>query len=198
MSKLHYACNTLRLTSADCCLNWMFLFWYLPASAVSPSRIICIYPANKTVFVKYLGRSFTATNPYKTDDNRPDKHHQCLRQRPQRGSRSQWESAQLFQCLLLHRIRGIPGPWSALNVASKTVLIPFSLYIDSYWLCRACWLLPGLEILWGICTFAQSRVANVSHLYALRFLVGMLEAPVFAGTHFILGTYLPSNIMFES
>ncbi|EYE91867.1 MFS general substrate transporter [Aspergillus ruber CBS 135680] len=51
------------------------------------------------------------------------------------------------------------------------------------------WLLPGLEVLWGICTFAQSRVANVSHLYALRFLVGMLEAPVFAGTHFILGAW---------
>ncbi|KAF7588860.1 hypothetical protein BBP40_005078 [Aspergillus hancockii] len=48
------------------------------------------------------------------------------------------------------------------------------------------WLLPTLEILWGICTFAQSRVTNVSQLYALRFLVGMLEAPVFAGTHFIL------------
>lgn len=51
------------------------------------------------------------------------------------------------------------------------------------------WLLPGLEVLWGICTFAQSRVTNVNQLYALRVLVGMLEAPVFAGTHFILGTY---------
>ncbi|KAJ5646662.1 MFS general substrate transporter [Penicillium lividum] len=39
------------------------------------------------------------------------------------------------------------------------------------------WLLPGLEVLWGICTFAQSRVTNVHQLYALRFLVGMLEAP---------------------
>lgn len=54
---------------------------------------------------------------------------------------------------------------------------------------RARWLLPGLEILWGICTFAQSRVTNVHQLYALRFLVGMFEAPVFAGTHFILGEH---------
>lgn len=53
------------------------------------------------------------------------------------------------------------------------------------------WLLPTLEVLWGICTFAQSRVTNVHQLYALRFLVGMLEAPVFAGTHFILGTPFP-------
>lgn len=52
---------------------------------------------------------------------------------------------------------------------------------------RARWLLPSLEILWGICTFAQSRVTHVNQLYALRFLVGMFEAPVFAGTHFILG-----------
>ncbi|KAJ5173128.1 hypothetical protein N7492_005721 [Penicillium capsulatum] len=48
------------------------------------------------------------------------------------------------------------------------------------------WLLPGLEVLWGICTFAQSRATDVNQLYALRVLVGMLEAPVFAGTHFIL------------
>ncbi|KAI0001246.1 MFS general substrate transporter [Xylariaceae sp. FL0662B] len=45
------------------------------------------------------------------------------------------------------------------------------------------WLLPSLEILWGVCTFAQSRVTNVHQLYTCRFLVGMLEAPVFAGTH---------------
>jgi hypothetical protein len=46
-----------------------------------------------------------------------------------------------------------------------------------------------LEVLWGVVTFAQSRVTNVHQLYALRFLVGMLEAPVFAGTHFILGSF---------
>ncbi|KAF5865977.1 hypothetical protein ETB97_001555 [Aspergillus alliaceus] len=51
------------------------------------------------------------------------------------------------------------------------------------------WLLPSLEILWGVCTFAQSRVANVSQLYVIRFLVGMFGAPVFVGTHFILGSW---------
>lgn len=60
-------------------------------------------------------------------------------------------------------------------------------------ICSARWLLPTLEVLWGICTFAQSRVTNVHQLYALRFLVGMLEAPVFAGTHFILGDYPRSS-----
>ncbi|KAJ5717838.1 MFS general substrate transporter [Penicillium malachiteum] len=59
------------------------------------------------------------------------------------------------------------------------------------------WLLPGLEVLWGICTFAQSRVTNVQQLYALRFLVGMLEAPVFAGTHFILGSWYSGPELFK-
>ncbi|KAJ5899567.1 hypothetical protein N7495_004311 [Penicillium taxi] len=59
------------------------------------------------------------------------------------------------------------------------------------------WLLPGLELLWGICTFAQSRVTNVKQLYALRALVGMLEAPVFAGTHFILGSWYSGPELFK-
>ncbi|EED19237.1 pantothenate transporter, putative [Talaromyces stipitatus ATCC 10500] len=59
------------------------------------------------------------------------------------------------------------------------------------------WLLPTLEILWGICTFAQSRVTNVQQLYAIRFLVGMLEAPVFAGTHFILGSWYSGPELFK-
>ncbi|KAJ5906096.1 uncharacterized protein N7473_003012 [Penicillium subrubescens] len=59
------------------------------------------------------------------------------------------------------------------------------------------WLLPGLEILWGICTFAQSRVTSVNQIYALRFLVGMLEAPVFAGTHFILGSWYSGPELFK-
>ncbi|RDW76933.1 hypothetical protein BP6252_04986 [Coleophoma cylindrospora] len=51
------------------------------------------------------------------------------------------------------------------------------------------WGLPTLEVIWGVLTFCQSRVANVYQLYALRFLVGVAEAPVFAGTHFILGKF---------
>ncbi|PYH94024.1 MFS general substrate transporter [Aspergillus ellipticus CBS 707.79] len=59
------------------------------------------------------------------------------------------------------------------------------------------WLLPTLEILWGVCTFAQSRVTDVSQLYAIRFLVGMFEAPVFAGTHFILGSWYSGPELFK-
>ncbi|KAK7425935.1 hypothetical protein QQZ08_007517 [Neonectria magnoliae] len=59
------------------------------------------------------------------------------------------------------------------------------------------WLLPTLEILWGIVTFAQSRATNVHQLYAMRFLVGMLEAPVFAGTHFVLGSWYSGPELFK-
>ena len=63
--------------------------------------------------------------------------------------------------------------------------------------CRARYLLPTLDILWGICTFAQARVTNVNQLYALRFLMGMFEAPVFAGTHFILGAWYSGSELFK-
>ncbi|KAF3769145.1 MFS general substrate transporter [Cryphonectria parasitica EP155] len=59
------------------------------------------------------------------------------------------------------------------------------------------YLLPILEVLWGVTTFAQSRVTNVQQLYALRFLVGMFEAPVFAGTHFILGSWYSGPELFK-
>ncbi|ERS96086.1 hypothetical protein HMPREF1624_07622 [Sporothrix schenckii ATCC 58251] len=59
------------------------------------------------------------------------------------------------------------------------------------------WLLPTLEVLWGIATFATSRTTNVQQLYAIRFLIGMLEAPVFAGTHFILGSWYGGHELFK-
>ncbi|USW51607.1 Putative major facilitator superfamily, MFS transporter superfamily [Septoria linicola] len=59
------------------------------------------------------------------------------------------------------------------------------------------WLLPTLEILWGIVTFAQSRASTITQLYAMRFLVGMLEAPVFAATHFILGSWYSGPELFK-
>ncbi|KAH8771609.1 putative pantothenate transporter [Diaporthe sp. PMI_573] len=59
------------------------------------------------------------------------------------------------------------------------------------------WLLPTLEVLWGLVTFAQSRATTVHQLYALRFLVGMFEAPVFAGTHFILGSWYSGPELFR-
>lgn len=61
---------------------------------------------------------------------------------------------------------------------------------------RARWLLPCLEVIWGLITFAQSRATNVTQLYVARFFIGALEAPVFAGTHFILGEFRISYQVF--
>lgn len=58
-------------------------------------------------------------------------------------------------------------------------------------------MLPTLEVLWGIVTFAHSRATNIQQLYALRFLVGMFEAPVFAGTHFVLGSWYSGPELFK-
>ncbi|KAK8214324.1 major facilitator superfamily domain-containing protein [Phyllosticta capitalensis] len=73
--------------------------------------------------------------------------------------------------------------------------VPFLLLISRPKLAR--WLLPTLEIFWGIFTFAQSRATTTSQLYALRFLVGLAEAPVFAGTHFILGSWYKAPELFK-
>lgn len=82
----------------------------------------------ETVFVKYLGKEQAHTS--RLNQNlmwyRPNEHQQCLCQRPQRRFQAQWERAQLFQCLLLRCIRGIPGPWPPSDVASNVVSWLFS------------------------------------------------------------------------
>ncbi|KAL0262485.1 hypothetical protein SLS55_001453 [Diplodia seriata] len=73
--------------------------------------------------------------------------------------------------------------------------IPMLLLISRPKLAR--YMLPTLEIAWGVLTFAQSRVTSARQLYALRFFVGLFEAPVFAGTHFILGSWYRKQELFK-
>lgn len=40
-------------------------------------------------------------------------------------------------------------------------------------------LIPTLEILWSVLTFCTSSITNVSHLYAIRFLIGLCESAYF-------------------
>jgi ACS family pantothenate transporter-like MFS transporter len=40
-------------------------------------------------------------------------------------------------------------------------------------------LIPTLEILWSVMTFCTSSITNVSHLYAIRFLIGLCESGYF-------------------
>ncbi|KAK9788965.1 hypothetical protein SCARD494_09481 [Seiridium cardinale] len=73
--------------------------------------------------------------------------------------------------------------------------VPFLLLLSRPKLAR--WLLPCLEIVWGVVTFAQSRTTTVTQLYVARFFIGALEAPVFAGTHFILGSWYSGPELFK-
>ncbi|KAF2656229.1 MFS general substrate transporter [Lophiostoma macrostomum CBS 122681] len=57
------------------------------------------------------------------------------------------------------------------------------------------WVIPTLEIGWGVATFALSGVKNYKALYALRFLVGLFESGFYPGIHYLLGSwYTPREL----
>ncbi|PVH82352.1 MFS general substrate transporter [Cadophora sp. DSE1049] len=57
------------------------------------------------------------------------------------------------------------------------------------------WVIPSLEVGWGIATICTSRVVNYQALYALRFLVGLFESGFYPGIHYMLGSwYTPREI----
>jgi hypothetical protein len=56
---------------------------------------------------------------------------------------------------------------------------------------RPSYLLPACELLWGVVTFAQSAAGTTHELYALRFLLGLFEAPF---VRLILSCMLNSKI----
>jgi ACS family pantothenate transporter-like MFS transporter len=64
--------------------------------------------------------------------------------------------------------------------------VPSTLIIQkvrpSYWL-------AGMEIGWGVFTFAQAGLWNVNMLYAFRFLVGFFESSFFPCMLFVLGSW---------
>ncbi|KAH8431652.1 putative MFS transporter Seo1 [Aspergillus melleus] len=51
------------------------------------------------------------------------------------------------------------------------------------------WLIPALDICWGIFTLLQYRVTGYGELMAYRFLVGWFEAAFFPGMHYIFGAW---------
>ncbi|KAL2075029.1 hypothetical protein VTL71DRAFT_8809 [Oculimacula yallundae] len=57
------------------------------------------------------------------------------------------------------------------------------------------WVIPSLEVGWGIATICLSRIENMQALYALRFLVGLFESGFYPGIHYMLGSwYTPREI----
>lgn len=51
------------------------------------------------------------------------------------------------------------------------------------------WLLPGMDIGWGIFTLVQYRASSFAELAAYRFLVGLFEAAYFPAVHYVLGSW---------
>ncbi|KAJ5714034.1 allantoate permease [Penicillium malachiteum] len=57
------------------------------------------------------------------------------------------------------------------------------------------WVIPALEVGWGISTMSMSSVKSYKSLYALRFLVGIFESGFYPGIHYLLGSwYTPQEI----
>ncbi|AEO71834.1 uncharacterized protein THITE_2148444 [Thermothielavioides terrestris NRRL 8126] len=57
------------------------------------------------------------------------------------------------------------------------------------------YVIPALEVGWGIATICTASVASYKSLYALRFLVGLFESGFYPGIHYLLGSwYTPREI----
>ncbi|KAL7419497.1 hypothetical protein Q5752_005408 [Cryptotrichosporon argae] len=57
------------------------------------------------------------------------------------------------------------------------------------------WVIPSLELVWGIATLGSYAVKSYRSLYALRFLVGLAESGFYPGIHYLLGGwYTPREI----
>ncbi|KAI3113376.1 transcriptional regulator family: Fungal Specific TF [Penicillium roqueforti] len=55
------------------------------------------------------------------------------------------------------------------------------------------WLVPTLDLMWGIFTLLQYRATSYAEIMAYRFLVSVFEASYFPGVHFVLGSWYKSN-----
>jgi MFS family permease len=51
------------------------------------------------------------------------------------------------------------------------------------------WVIPFMDVAWGIFTLVQYRATSFAELAAYRFLVGWFEAAFFPGMHFIFGKF---------
>ncbi|KAJ7062019.1 major facilitator superfamily domain-containing protein [Mycena amicta] len=57
------------------------------------------------------------------------------------------------------------------------------------------YVIPTLELAWGVMTLATYSVKSVQSLYAIRFFVGLFESGFYPGMHYILGSwYTPREL----
>lgn len=52
------------------------------------------------------------------------------------------------------------------------------------------YLIPMMEIVWGVFTLLQYRVNSFAEIAAYRFMIGWFEAAFFPGIHYIFGKYM--------
>lgn len=55
------------------------------------------------------------------------------------------------------------------------------------------WLVPSLDLGWGIFTLLQYRAQSYGEIMAYRFMVSIFEASYFPGVHFVLGSWYKSD-----
>ncbi|KAL1979812.1 hypothetical protein VTN96DRAFT_5098 [Rasamsonia emersonii] len=51
------------------------------------------------------------------------------------------------------------------------------------------WLVPGMDLGWGIFTLLQYRVSSYAEVMAYRFLVGLFESAYFPAVHYVYGSW---------
>ncbi|CAK7203795.1 hypothetical protein SEUCBS139899_006543 [Sporothrix eucalyptigena] len=57
------------------------------------------------------------------------------------------------------------------------------------------WVIPSLEVGWGLATVCAATVQSPHALYALRFIVGLFESGFYPGIHYLLGSlYTPPEL----
>ncbi|KAN0091676.1 MFS general substrate transporter [Hyaloscypha variabilis] len=59
------------------------------------------------------------------------------------------------------------------------------------------WFIPCIEVCWGILTLCQSRLNSGATIYGMRFLLGVLEAPVSSGMLFLFSSWYRPNELFK-
>lgn len=53
-------------------------------------------------------------------------------------------------------------------------------------------LIPTVELMWTICTFAASTIKTPAQLYVIRFLIGLFESAYFPTAIYVLGSWYKS------
>lgn len=54
---------------------------------------------------------------------------------------------------------------------------------------RASRYIPTAEFLWAVLTFCFAAVTSAKQIYAMRFLIGLLESPFYVGAMTLLGNW---------